>query len=149
MSDRLVEKFKQAGRLYLWRYLEGARNFPGWHLSADETAAHNLAALVDLMAAAPFSSEKLLVVTAPTPAVLRVPNNRGGRARWEAPSALLLACPKGKVAHDYLSLSAGGGRAKLEGGRQGLLVLKECVLNLLHGKNDYAIQAGDERLWFW
>src|SRR3712207_2285031 len=104
MPDEHVNRWRQEGRLYFWRYTENTRNYPGWHLTADDLCCRSLADLIERMLSARGRPRKPLAVTPPTREVLRVPNNRGGEARWKAPAGLLLEYPKGKVGDEYSEL---------------------------------------------
>jgi hypothetical protein len=149
MPDEDVDRWVQEGRLYLWRYTENTRNYSGWHLTADDVCCQSLADLIGRMLSARWGSQKTLAVTPPTKEVLGVPNNRGGRARWEAPGGLLLKYPKGAIGDEYSELEERGGRLILSAGRQQLELLKECVLKVPRGEGDYAITVGETSLWFW
>lgn len=149
MPDDNVNKWKQEGRLYLWRYIENTRNYPGWHLTADDTCCHSLVDLIERMLTARWSSHKSLVVTPPTKEVLSVPNNRGGEAGWKAVRILTLKYPKDKVRDDHFSLEENGDEIILSAGRENLKLLNEWMLRISKGEGDYAIQIGETHLWFW
>ncbi len=149
MPDENVNKWKQEGRLYLWRYIENTQNYPGWHLTADDTCCHSLADLIERMLAARWSSQKSLVVTPPTKEVLSVPNNRGGAAIWKAVGILILRYPKDKVGDEHFSLKENGDEIILSAGRENLKLLKKWILGIPKGEGDYAIEIGQTRLWFW
>jgi len=149
MPDEIVERWKQNGSLYLWRYLENTRNFPGWHLSADDLFCQSFADLTEKMLAARWNSQKTLLVTPPSSRILNVPNNRGGEAQWKSAQSLLLKYPKDKVAEDYFSLEEVEGNVVLSVGAQKLRLLCECILGTRQGKNDYSIGIKDLQLWFW
>lgn len=149
MPNENVEKWKQPGDLYLWRYTEGARNFPGWHFTAADVCCHGLAHLMEIMLSARWASQKSLKVTAPIEDVLGVPNNRGGTARWASPKTLVLKHPKGKVDDQHFALEEDGTTITVSAGRQKLELLKECVRDIPNGKGDYSIGIGETQLWFW
>ncbi len=149
MPDVTVERWKQNGSLYLWRYLENTGNFSGWHLSADDLFCESFADLTEKMLTARWSSQKTLLVTPPSSKVLRVPNNRGGEARWKSAQSLLLKYPKDKVDADYFSLEEVQGNVILSVGTHKLRLLNDCILGTRQGKNDYSIGSDDSQLWFW
>jgi hypothetical protein len=149
MSDESLKKWKQNGSLYLWRYLENTRNFPGWHLSADNLFCLSLANLIERMMAARWNAEKALLVTPPTAKVLSVPNNHNGEARWKSAQSFLLKYPKDKVAADYFSLEETEGNVILSVGTEKLQLFNECVLGISQGKGDFSIGSGGSQLWFW
>lgn len=149
MPDENVERWKQNGSLYLWRYLENTRNYPGWHLSADDLFCQSFALLTEKMLASRWNSEKTLLVTPPNAKILGVPNNRGGEARFESAQLFLLKYPKDKVAADYFLLEGAEGKVILSVGTEKLQLLSECIFSLLQGKGDYSIGSKNSRLWFW
>ncbi len=149
MSDANVERWKQEGHFYLWKYEENTRNYPGWHMNSDNEGCRSLAELIDRMLKAQWSSQKLLNVTLPTARVLCVPNNRGGEARWKAPQFLVLKYAKGKVEDDHFIFEKQENGIVLSVGRQMLEQIREGIVGILQGKGDYAIGDRDNGLWFW
>lgn len=101
MADENVNRWKQQGRIYFWRYTEGTRNYPGWQLTADRAFCDGFADLIDRMLNASYNCEKSLNVTPPTQKILGVPNNRGGSAKWKAPKLLILKHRKDNPSEDY------------------------------------------------
>lgn len=85
-SRSVVGSWKQAGRLFFWRFTENTRNFPGWHFMVDHAAAASIAALLRSMAKHESPCSRTIVVSLPTTEVLRVPNNR--RSPCVAPERL-------------------------------------------------------------
>ena len=69
-----VNAWKQAGRVYLWRYVEEDRDYPGWHLAVDALGLASLCDLLKRAAAATDASLYRTVRIQPPPApVLSVP----------------------------------------------------------------------------
>lgn len=75
-SRTAVDSWKQAGRLFFWRFTENTRNYPGWHFMVDHAASASMAALLRSMAKSESVCSRTVVVSLPTTEVLRVPNNR-------------------------------------------------------------------------
>jgi hypothetical protein len=75
-SRSVVDSWKQAGRLFFWRFTENTRNFPGWHFMVDRAASASIAALLRSMAKSESPCSRTVVVSLPTAEVLSVPNNR-------------------------------------------------------------------------
>jgi hypothetical protein len=75
-SRNVVDSWKQAGRLFFWRFTENTRNFPGWHFMVDNSASDSIAVLLRTMAKSESSCSRTVVVSLPTAEVLSVPNNR-------------------------------------------------------------------------
>ncbi len=75
-SRNPVDSWKQAGRLFFWRFTENTRNFPGWHFMVDRAASESISALFRCMAQSETPCSRSVVVSLPTTEVLAVPNNR-------------------------------------------------------------------------
>lgn len=149
MSDVNVDKWKQKGDLYLWRYLENSRNFPGWHLTANDICCFALNELFETMLAAHWSSEKTLTLSEPTKEVLSVPNNRGGAARFKYANLLIIKHLKEEVANNYFALEAENKQVRFSVGSDKLKLLKNCIYRITKREGDYAINVNETRLWFW
>lgn len=78
-SRSAVASWKQAGRLFFWRFTENTRNFPGWHFMVDRAASTSIAALFRSMAQSASLCSRTIVVSLPTPEVLSFPNNRNSQ----------------------------------------------------------------------
>ena len=118
-------------------------------MTADTAGCRSLADLIERMLSARWDSQKSLVVTSPSKAILRVPNNRGGEARWTAPKLLVIKCPKSKVVGNYSHLEELGNGVVISGAEELLGLLKTSVLKILKGEGDYSIEIGETQLWFW
>lgn len=152
MSDASVDKWRQEGHLYVWKYKENVRNYSGWNLTADNVCCRSFADLIERMLSARWSSQKVLNVSPPSMNVLRVPNNHGGKARWESAQSFVLKHPKDKVPEDFFSLEEDGNAVNLSVGKQKLEMLHKGILGIPEGKGDYAIGSKSSRephLWFW
>jgi hypothetical protein len=86
-----AHRWKQRGDIYLWRYLDNARNYPSLNLSVDPLAHESLLALFRAFVQERLNCKRTLTITTPTPRVLRVPNNRGGAARISSPTSVRLS----------------------------------------------------------
>jgi hypothetical protein len=75
-SRSVVHNWKQAGRLFFWRFTEDTRNYPGWHFMVDHAASTSIAALLRSMAQSESPCSRTVVVSLPTTEVLGVPSNR-------------------------------------------------------------------------
>jgi hypothetical protein len=71
-----IGSWKQSGRLFLWRFTDNVRNFPGWHFMLDSTGSKSIAGLLNAMSKSDTSCIRIVQVSQPTTEVLRVPNNR-------------------------------------------------------------------------
>lgn len=142
---RLAHRWRQTGRISLWRYLENERNYPGWHLNADAAGCRSLLMLLDALATDGDGS-RVIAITAPTRAELAVPNNRRGRAAWVAPEKLRLTF---STTDDRWSFPADLAPAALDIGAAWLAALRDGIDGIPKGRGDHCIGRGDLRLWFW
>ena len=148
MSDENVAGWKQKGHLYLWHYVENTRNYRGWNLTADKDFRDSFVDLIEKISEAKYNSLKSLKITSPTAEILKVPNNKGGQAKWKAPRTLILKYQKDKITGNYLSFDESENTITLLVDRQKLEILKECFLKI-RKEIDYSIEIGNARLWFW
>jgi len=137
--------WKQGGSVSLWRYIEHARDFNGWHFTADEEGCRSLLALLDqLEVANEPASYRTLQVTKATPAILAVPNNGSARAlspaRWRLRHAP--ASEEWRWAED-------GDTLELTVGLQGVQKLRASVSAVLRHEGDFSVGPGGGQLWFW
>ena len=73
-----IEKFKISGRVYIWKYTDNGRNYPGWNMTVDNSASQELSQLFDMMEKCEWSTNKKVLTTQPTDKELSTPNNRNG-----------------------------------------------------------------------
>lgn len=134
----------RAGTVSLWRYLDNARNYPGWHLTADAAGCAALLALLDALGAEGAGAARTLALTAPGAAQRAVPNNRA--ARWEAATTLRLTVD---AAADAWHWEGDGAHVLLRCGRTGLAGVRQGVADIAAGRGDHACGRGAQALWFW
>jgi hypothetical protein len=145
MSDPAVSKWKQHGKVYLWRYRQPSRHWVGWHMTADDPGCESLLNLLGQMKAAQWPSQQYLAIDKPTPAVLAVPNYRD--ETWYAPAQWKLKFPKGQVADEFWSLTRAGSEVTLILGASKLVEVSEGVQAVRMGDGDYAIGPEDKENW--
>jgi len=141
----LSHTWKQRGSISLWRYTENERNFPGWHLSADGAGCDSLAALVDSLAKDGVPVSRSVELTPPTPALLAIPNNRRGTAKYVAPFKLrvsFVSDPSSWLFPEHME------PAELSFGHDWLVPLVKGINGIPLGQGDYCI-GSDLPLWFW
>jgi len=140
--------WRQRYPLFVWRYEENTSNYPGWHLSASPESAASVLELLGLMRTAAGPTQKALLISPPTPAVLAVPNNR--RSTWLSPRRLELRCAKGAAVDPALwRLALHGDDLRLSFSAQELERLAAGIGDVGSGKGDYFIGSGKSALWFW
>ncbi len=129
----------------LWRYTENQRNYPGWHLTATPDGCASLVALLDAFAADGMPASQTLTITAPTPAVLAVPNNRSAIPVTPAKLRLSLSSTPSEW-----SFTQSASLAELSVGADWLPLLRDALVGITSGKGDYSIGPSDSgSLWFW
>src|SRR6266702_378107 len=151
-----VDAWKQRGNVYLWRYQENCKNFPGWHLAADRAGAESLLILLAEFKSSTASVYRTITLSKPTINVLAVPNNKGGKARWWAPSRFRINFDPNPEAMSLWSFPVDQDPAVLFVGREFLLRLEAGIVDLSQGKGDYSIGGVTKEelseqtsLWFW
>jgi hypothetical protein len=134
------------GNVYLWRYKGNARNYPGWHLTANAQGCASLLELLDQMRGAQFSSEPAIPLSAPTQRQIGVPNAplqpvpMKGFQLYHSPT---------KLAADHWHLAESNERVRLEVGHENLSVLRKGIADVARHEGDYSIGPTGEELWFW
>ena len=137
--------WKQQGSVWLWRYFENVRHYPGWHFTADRAGGRSLLALFDLLEAANDASlYRTMQVAELTPNILAVPDNRSARAtspvRWRLRYAQAPEAWRFMEAGDTLELTMDA---------QSVHKLRESVEAVLRREGDFCIGPDTDRLWFW
>ena len=148
--------WKLTGRVYLWRYRENTRNYPGWHLSTDRPGGASLLELFSLLPSASTPVYRTVPLTPPSQSVLAVPNNRGGFARIWAPTKWRVAFDPSSAAANTWAFPAGADPAVLTFGSSYLAPLVRGVSDILRHTGDYSIACESDdpsessrELWFW
>lgn len=146
---------KQSGQIFLWRYKDNVRNYPGWHLCADSQGCEFL---LEVLNAFNKSQEKsfLVAISNPPSKVLSVPNNQGGRAKWQSPKELKLSFDSDANATELWDFSFNNNLSILKFGSKGIKELKKGIQDVTNGQGDYSIGGYDSEsneestcLWFW
>ena len=141
--------WQQNGSISLWRYTENERNYPGWHLTADMSGCASLVALLDALLNDGIEASRVIKISAPTPTILQVPNNRGGQAGWRSPERLRVTYSK---TQSFWAFPKQLGSAELTIGADWLVRMRDAVTGIPQGQGDYSIGADEHDnlpLWFW
>lgn len=136
--------WRQHGTVSLWRYPDGQRNFPGWHLGADADGCASLLALLGALEADGAGTSRTVQLLAPDTAQLAVPNNRD--AKWDTAQTLRLTVDAAADAWQWL---LDGQRLELRIGMDALRGLRHGVQDIATGRGDYSVGSGTDALWFW
>ena len=152
MGDAHVERWRQRGRVFLWRYRGRPRNYPGWHFTADPQGNASFRELLDLMIASPYSSERVLSVTPPTKQVLSVPNYWGPGPQTSLGWSIKTA--KGDASKDEWRMEFVERKVRHTLGRVALADMIKGLEDISLGRGDYALPRNakiqdDQCLWFW
>ena len=156
MHNSRVNTWKQSGKIYLWKYEENTKNYPGWHLHANNEGCASLQELIELMVKAKFSSERTISIIPPTAKILMVPNNKGGKAKWLSVDRIKVKFVKGESDSEEWSLQHKHPQLFLTIGENKLKALEKGIKDIAKGKGDYSIGYKEETtdsepscLWFW
>jgi hypothetical protein len=76
-----IEAWTQDGKIFLWRYLENTKNYPGWHLAFDIHGGTSLLQLLSIMKTTNDNCMRTITLSHPSAEVLRIPNNRHARVQ--------------------------------------------------------------------
>ena len=153
MDDALT-RWRQQGRIYLWRYTAPrSRKLASWHFAADRAGRDSLVELLDLQLSATWPGPVGVKVTPhlerPQPANYDAPG-----IRWRSPRSWRIDV-RTQFAPECWSLSADDGEvAILQLGRDRLREFRDAVADLdpmAWSTWDYSMGDEDEaeRLWIW
>ena len=158
MSDPSVDRWRQTGRVFLWRDPDQTRNYPGWNCTADAEGCDSLSELLTLMAVAQWTATANILLSTPTEAIASLPGPYRGRRRL-SPGRLRLVYRPGKVAENYWRWSDHAQTSTLAVGKSKLDDLRRAFGLVAAGQGDFCIHADDlalhgldlERMaiWFW
>lgn len=142
MSDALVDRWKQRGKIALWRVKE--RPNKGWNFSGDAEGRSALVELLALMESARFGSRKTLTLVK-----VETTPDHGGVYTNRFAQVLVISHPKDRVPADHWALTHAEGEVKLELGSEWLAHLREEIAQLTKTHGDFAIGGDDAPLWLW
>ena len=145
-----IDKYKITGKIYVWKFRENQRNFPGWNLTVNDECAMGLNRLFELMEQSEFPSKKSIKTTTPTYNQLRVPNNLNGKAKWESKPTITLNYKKYEN-ENLWEIIEEDDRIELRFGTAKMKELKKGINGIPKGEGDYGIcDDQDENIFnFW
>jgi hypothetical protein len=148
--DSKISKYKVLGKIYIWKYKENKRNFPGWNLTVNNEGSKSLLNLLELLESSQYPSRKRVMLSEPTSKQLGVPNNRGGNARYKPARVLELRFKKFNN-EEIWRMAEQESVVILEFGTNKMRELKSAIAGVPEGKGDFGIcDAEDENvLFFW
>lgn len=146
-----INKLKVKGKIYIWKYLENSRNYPGWNITTDKIGGESLLKLIDLMITCKWSSKKTFQTIEPNKNQLNVPNNKNGKAEWKSVQNLTLNLKK-KIEPDFWEIIDKGNEIEILLGNNSLLKLEKAIKRILNNDGDFAIYSSNDDenvLYFW
>lgn len=135
--------------IYLWRYQENKRNYPGYHLTADAEGCDQLISLTEELEKTKSAVNHHIELSPVNEKILAVPNNTQGNKTVISLKFWNLVCdPKFRKAHfEYDNLYP---ICTLELSPQQAGCIAEGVRDIKNGRGDYCIGGkGENLLWFW
>ena len=146
----IINKLKVKGKIYIWKYLENSRNYPGWNITTDKIGGESLLELIDLMKTCKWSSKKTFQTIEPNKNQLNVSNNRNGKAEWKSAQNLTLNLKK-EIEPDFWEVIDKGNDIEILLGNNSLLKLENSIKRILNNEGDFAISSNDDEniLYFW
>lgn len=135
--------------IYLWLYKENKRNYPGYHLTADNAGCDHLIRLAEELGNAKSAITHKIELSPVNEKILAVPNNTRGNKTAVSFKFWKLACnPEFKKAHFLYDNSYPTCTLELSPQQAGCIA--EGVRDIKKGRGDYCIGGkGDHLLWFW
>lgn len=146
-----INKLKVKGKIYIWKYLENSRNYPGWNITTDKIGGESLLELIDLMITCKWSSKKTFQTIEPNKNQLNVPNNKNGKAEWKSVQNLTLNLKK-EIEPDFWEIIDKGNEIEISLGNNSLLKLEKAIKRILNNDGDFAIYSSNDDenvLYFW
>ena len=138
-----IEKYKVVGDIYVWKYRENQRNYPGWNFTMDKNASFSMVELLNLMDSCEWSSKKLILLSKPTQMQLDVPNNMKGKAKFKGYEELILNFRKTED-ENYWVITELKDCIEIKFGKNRLSELKNAIMGIPLGKGDFGISDENE-----
>jgi hypothetical protein len=137
------------GQIFLWRYLENARNYPGYNLTADKTGCECLLSTLSKLKQATKSIKVVVSLCQVTPMVLSVPNNKKGKAACISFLSLELSTHP-ELKPKWMRFKEIDQKCSLELSSSQVGCIVDGIEDIQNGKGDYCIGEIDgQELWFW
>lgn len=145
-----IEKFKISGKVYIWKYSDNGRNYPGWNLTMDNLASQEISKLLDLMSNCEWTTSKKLLTQRPTGNEVFTPNNRRGHANWTTKEKMAIT-HKANESPDFWAVIDKEAELEIRFGKQKLMELKRAIESIPTGKGDFSIadRQDENILTFW
>src|SRR5687768_2685000 len=145
-----IEKLPVSGHIYIWKYIDNERNYPGWNITMDDLANQGVINLLDLMDQCEWSTNKTITTSQPTSREIDVANNRQGHSRWIARPKITFSLVTKKPANHWLTTETSD-ELEISFGREKLRELREAIVQIPNAKGDYSIadEYDESIVTFW
>ena len=149
MKDKILKQ-NINGNIYIWKYLENSRNYPGWNFTADKKACNCLLELFRLMQLCEWSSKKEIQTSKPTINQFKIPNNQNREAKSKTSKKLILNFKKNEE-QNFWKLIENENDIEIQFGEKKITDFENAVNEILKGNGDFAIanETEDNILYFW
>lgn len=158
MSNPLIDRWRQRGNLYLWRFDDQARNYPGWNFTADGEGCISLLELLAMIANDCRTANADILLSKPPVSIQALAGVGRGRLRAPRRFTLKVRSPESSPA-DFWQWSGTLHDLKLKIGRGKLAELFSAVKSVAQGVGDFNIGAANHKqhgfdftnaaIWFW
>ena len=138
-----IKKWKQSGNVYIWRYQDNPKNYPGWHLSANNAGCMSISELLRAFIDSPPETNRTVQLSVPTEKQFCVPNCN----RRPIPETKLRITKSGIP--DEWALKNIEDKLQLDIGTVYLQKLISGIADIQQQKGDYCIGHTHQELWFW
>ena len=149
MKDKILKQ-NINGNIYIWKYLDNSRNYPGWNFTADKKACNSLLELLKLMQLCEWSSKKEIKTSEPKISQFKIPNNQNGEAKWQTSMKLILSFKKNED-ENFWELIENLNEIEIQFGEKKITDFENALNKILDGNGDFAIvnETEDSILYFW
>lgn len=142
--NKLIENYNFNGKVYVWKYLENYKNYPGWNFTVDKMAAKQLTELFSLMLSSEFPTKKKIETSVPSKPQLEVPNNLHGKADYKTKSTVVFNLKKSGKS-DLWNIVEQDDSLEIILGIEKLYELNNAIGKILLGEGDFAIYDKNEK----
>ena len=136
--------WKQKGNLYLWRYENNPKNYPGWHLTGDMEGISSLCTLLTIMQNEGRNVKRTVQLSLPTSKELSI---LGCSSK---------AIPEKKVViHLEIDepiewcIKPYGDSMDIIANPYSIKGFVKSLNERLQGENDFSFSHGENQIWFW
>ena len=135
--------------IHLWRYRENKRNYPGYHLTADQDGCKVLENELLKLENTSNTSSINIELSPVTQKILDVPNNKAGNPTVVSLKELHLKVDP-SYSEGFFEFSESHPKCFLNLSKEQAGCILKGVKDIFSGEGDYCIGGDDDHvLWFW